>query len=200
MQIAQNTPALTMRAFTMRAAGLSIAAFMLLGNSSQIYTLDKKASSIQAKVPFLGVGSRTATFNTITGSVVFAPNKPSAARVNVTIHTQDIEAPDSVTLKRLKSEKFFWVDKYTTARFVGSNLTMTSPFKGKISGKLTARGVTRAETLSVTFDRAPASAAGKSINLTGTMVINRKNYGMNSFNLVVGKNVTINLKARLVPN
>ncbi|MEO9462321.1 MAG: YceI family protein [Marinomonas sp.] len=178
---------------------LPIAAALLMGNAPQTYTLDTKASSVAAKVPFLGIGSRTATFNTLTGSVAFVPDKPSAAKVNVTIHTRDIKAPDSLTLKRLKSEKFFWVDKYPKATFKGSNLTMTSARKGRISGTLTARGVTRAETLFVTFDRPPTQAAGKAINLTGTMKINRRNYGMTSFALVVGKTVTINLKARMVP-
>jgi polyisoprenoid-binding protein YceI len=182
-----------------RALALPLMAFALTGAAPQSYTLDTKASSISAKVPFLGIGSRTATFNTITGAVKFAPNRPSAARVNVTINTRDIKAPDSLTLKRLKSEKFFWVDKYPTAKFVGSNLTMTSATKGRISGKLTARGVTRPETLFVSFDRAPASAMGKPIGLTGQMKINRRHYGMTSFGVIVGKTVTINLKARMVP-
>lgn len=176
-----------------------LAATLLMGAGPQTYTLDTKASSIAAKVPFLGIGSRTATFNSISGSVKFAPDRPSDARVNVTINTQDIKASDRVTLNRLKSEKFFWVEKYPTAKFAGSNLIMTSATTGRISGKLTARGVTRPETLTVKFDRIPKTAMGKAIGLTGTMKINRKNYGMNSFNLVVGKTVTINLKARMVP-
>ncbi len=174
-------------------------AALLLGNASQTYTLDTKASSIAAKVPFLGIGSRTATFNTISGAVTFVPDSPRDAKVDVTINTQDIKAPDSVTLKRLRSEKFFWVDKYPTARFRGSNLVMTSGRTGKITGTLTARGVTRDETLFVTFDQPPASNAGKAINLTGTMKINRRNYGMTSFGLIVGKTVTISLKAKMIP-
>ncbi len=189
------TPAPT----TMKLASLPLIAALLIGNAPQAYTLDTKASSVAVKVPFLGIGSRTATFNTLTGSVIFVPDKPSAARVNVKIHTRNIKAPDALTLQRLKSEKFFWVDKYPDATFKGSNLIMTSARQGKISGTLTARGVTRSETLFVTFDRPPTQAAGKAIGLTGTMKINRRNYGMTSFGLVVGKTVTINLKARLVP-
>jgi len=176
------------------------AAIFLMGAAPLSYTLDTKASSITTQVPFLGIGSRSATFNTITGSVKFTPDKPADARVNVTINTQDIKAPDSLTLSRLKSEKFFWVDKYPTARFVGSNLKMTGTRTGTISGTLTARGVTRPEKLNVTFAQDPTKALGKPIGITGRMKINRKNYGMTSFNLIVGKTVTINLKARMVPS
>ena len=182
-----------------KIATVPLFAVLLLGNAPQTYTLDTSVSSIAAKVPFLGIGSRTATFNTITGDVTFVPDRPNAAKVNVTINTQDITAPDSVTLKRLRSEKFFWVDKYSTARFIGTNLVMTSARVGKISGKLTARGVTRDETLFVTFDQDPTKAVGKAIGLTGTMKINRRNYGMTSYSLVVGKTVTISLKAKMIP-
>jgi polyisoprenoid-binding protein YceI len=185
--------------FVARGIALPLIAAATIGAAPQSYTLDSKASSITTKVPFLGIGSRSATFNTITGTVRFVPERPKDARLNVTIHTQDIKAPDAVTLKRLKGEKFFWVDKYPKARFVGSGLVMTDARNGRISGKLTARGITRAETLYVTFDKNPKAAMGKPITLRGRMTINRKNYGMNSYNLVVGKNVKISLKARMVP-
>ncbi len=178
---------------------LPLAAGLLVSNSSTTYTLDTGRSSIDAKVPFLGFGSKTATFSSLNGNVTFVPNRPRDARVNVTINTRVIKAPDKTTLNRLKGEKFFWVDKYPTAKFVGSNLVMTDARNGKVSGKLTARGITRTETLYVTFDKDPKKSMGNPINLSGRMTINRRNYGMKSYNLVVGKNVTISLKARMVP-
>lgn len=182
-----------------RLAVLPLAAGLLVSNSSTTYTLDTSRSSIDAKVPFLGLGSKTATFSSLNGNVTFVPNRPANAKVNVTINTRVIKAPDKTTLDRLKGEKFFWVDKYPTAKFVGTGLTMTDARNGKVAGTLTARGVTRNETLYVTFDTVPTQSMGKPINLTGRMTINRRNYGMTSYNLVVGKNVTISLKARMVP-
>lgn len=182
-----------------KIAALPVAALFLTGAGSATYVLDAANSSIAAKVPFLGLGSKTATFPKISGAVKFVPDRPSAATVNVTINTRAITAPDKTTLNRLKSEKFFWVQKYPTAKFKGSNLIMTSARSGKVNGTLTARGVTRKETLFVTFDKVPKSSLGKPINVTGKMTINRRNYGMKSFGLIVGKNVNISLKARMVP-
>jgi polyisoprenoid-binding protein YceI len=78
---------------------------------------------------------------------------------------------------------------------------MRNSKSGTILGKLTARGITRSETLAVTFDTSPASAApGKSLNLSGEMTIDRRNYGMTAFQVIVGKKVKIRLKARIVPS
>ena len=67
--------------------------------------------------------------------------------------------------------------------------------------ELTARGVTREEVLSVSFDTPPQSApAGQAINLTGSMTIDRRNYGMRSYQLIVGKKVKISLRARMMPS
>ncbi|WP_432199663.1 YceI family protein [Erythrobacter sp. W53] len=178
-----------------------LAAPLLLGNAPLAYVLDASASSVSAKVPFFGLSSKTATFPEMTGAVSITPDQPDAALIDVTIDARALTAPDTATLNRLRGEKFFWVEKYPSVRFVGTRLTMTGAKSGKVDGKLTARGVTRSETLAVTFDTPPTSAAaGQAVTLNGTMTIDRRNYGMKSYQLIVGKQVTIRLKARMVPN
>ena len=77
---------------------------------------------------------------------------------------------------------------------------MTSPTQGSVDGDLTARGVTRPVTLDVSFDMPPAEAAPDDIIiLTGTTRINRYDFGMKSYRLIVGKYVNIELRARMVP-
>ncbi len=185
-----------------KALLIPLLAFFALANSSAPlnYVLDASASSVSAKVPFFGLSSKTAKFPRMEGRVTIVPDRPQAAVVDVTFDAASIEAPDKVTLNRLRGEKFFWVEKYPTIRFVGRELNMTSATKGVVKGRLTARGVTRDETLNVTFDTPPQSApAGQAINLTGAMTIDRRNYGMKSYQLIVGKKVKISLRARMLP-
>ena len=112
-----------------------------------------------------------------------------------------ITAPDDVTLGRLKSEKFFWVEEHPSVRFKGRGLAMSSATKGTITGKLTARGVTRDQTLNVTFDRDPLKAGpGAPITFTANAEIDRRDFGMKSFQLIVGNKVAITFDARIVPN
>lgn len=181
---------------------LPLLALFALGNSAAplTYTLDASASSVSAKVPFFGLSSKTAKFPKMSGKVTIVPGQPERAVIDVTFDATALQAPDSVTLERLRGEKFFWVEKYPSVRFVGKSLTMKSATKGTVSGQLTARGVTQPQVLEVTFDTDPLNAPrGKAVSFTGTTKIDRRKYGMKSYQLIVGNKVDIKLRARMLP-
>jgi polyisoprenoid-binding protein YceI len=165
----------------------------------QRYTLDASASNVSAKVPFFGLASKTACFPQMQGAVTIVPGAPERAVIDVTFDATAIEAPDDLTLSRLRGEKFFWVEKYPTVHFVGRSLKLTSPTRGTVSGELTARGVTKPQTLTVTFDADPLTQVGQPVSFTGTTTIDRRQYGMKSYQLIVGNKVDIMLKARMLP-
>lgn len=180
---------------------LPLLAVLALANvgAPQRYVLDASASDVSAKVPFFGLSSKTARFPRMQGAVTIVPGAPERAVIDVTFDATAIEAPDNVTLARLRGEKFFWVEKYPSVRFVGRSLKMTSATRGTVAGDLTARGVTQPQTLTVTFDADPLAQVGKPVSFTGTTTIDRRKYGMKSYQLVVGNKVDITLKARMVP-
>lgn len=178
-----------------------LAAFLLANavGTPQRYVLDASASNVSAKVPFFGLASKTARFPRMQGAVTIVPGAPERAVIDVTFDASAIEAPDSVTLARLRGEKFFWVEKYPTIRFIGRSLTLASTTRGIVSGELTARGVNRPAKLDVTFTANPLAMQGKPVSFTGTTTIDRRDYGMKSYQLIVGNKVDITLKARMVP-
>jgi len=189
------------RLFLLPLLALFSSVFLLANSAAPlIYMLDTSASNVSAKVPFFGLSSKTANFPKMSGQVTIVPGEPERAVIDVTFDATALEAPDSVTLSRLRGEKFFWVEKYPSVRFVGKSLEMKSATKGTVSGQLTARGVTQPQVLEVTFDTDPLTAAsGKPINFTGTTKIDRRRYGMKSYQLIVGNKVTIKLRARMLP-
>ncbi|WDA41458.1 YceI family protein [Erythrobacter sp. BLCC-B19] len=178
---------------------LGLSALAQAASAPLRYTLDASASNVAAKVPFFGLASKTARFPRMEGAVTIVPGAPEKALIDVTFDATAIEAPDSVTLERLRGEKFFWVEKYPTIRFVGRSLKLASPTKGTVSGELTARGVTRPASLVVTFTADPIAQAGKPVSFTGTTTIDRRDFGMKAYQLIVGNKVDITLKARMVP-
>lgn len=182
------------------AFALLLPAALLAQSSPTIdYRLDAGASDVSAKVSFFGLASKTARFPRMEGEVSIVPGSPERATVDVTFDAVAIEAPDETTLKRLRGEKFFWVERYPTIRFVGRSLKLSSPTKGTVTGELTARGVTRAETLDVTFATDPAKVQGRPVSFTGEMEIDRRDYGMKSYQLIVGNTVDIKLRAQMSP-
>jgi polyisoprenoid-binding protein YceI len=186
----------------LRLVMLPLLAILTLANTAstpQRYTLDASASNVSAKVPFFGLSSKTAKFPRMEGAVTIVPGAPEKAVIDVTFDATAIQAPDSVTLERLRGEKFFWVEKYPSIRFIGHALKLSSATKGTVAGDLTARGVTKPASLAVTFDADPVANAGKPVSFTGTTTIDRRQFGMTSYQFIVGNNVDITLKARMVP-
>lgn len=193
---------MTVRMPLLRIMILPLLALFALANASAVpqrYTLDASASNVSAKVPFFGLSSKTAKFPRMEGAVTIVPGAPEKAVIDVTFDATAIQAPDSVTLARLRGDKFFWVEKYPTIRFTGRSLKLSSATKGVVSGELTARGVSRPASLAVTFDSDPATQSGKPVSFTGTTTIDRRDFGMKSYQLLVGNKVDITLKARMVP-
>ncbi len=189
-----------------KATGWSLAAAVLFATSAALaapnyrYSIDPVASSVDAKVSFLGIGNRKAMFPALRGSVVLSPDRMDQINLDVSIDATQLKADDNVTTKRLKGPDFFNVGKYPTVRFQGTQLAMTSTTSGVVHGNLTARGVTRPVTLNVSFSSAPASSVGREpMRLTGVTTINRKDFGMTAYSLVVGKKVAITIRTKLLP-
>ena len=191
--------ALSLLAAGLAAAPAAMAPALAQQQAALNYRLDASASDVTARVPFFGLSSKTARFPRMDGSVRIVPDAPERAVIDVTFDARALEAPDQTTLNRLRGEKFFWVERYPTIRFVGRSIRFTSATRGTVTGELTARGVTNTETLDVTFASDPAKATGSPINFTGTMEIDRRDYGMRSYQLIVGNTVDIKLSARMVP-
>lgn len=188
-------------AITRLFAGM--AALLLIGAAPPAtlgYRVDPGGSDVAAKVAFLGIGSRTANFPAVTGAVTLSPAAMDRIDLAVRIDARQLTASDQLTTDRLKGKNFFDVAAHPTISFRGKALTMTSATTGSVAGDLTARGVTKPVTLAVTFSAPPARATGRdAIGLTGTTTINRRDFGMTAYSLIVGKRVAITIRTRLVP-
>jgi polyisoprenoid-binding protein YceI len=183
------------------AAALFLSASAVWASSTYRYTIDVGASSVDAKVAFMGIGNRKALFPAVSGNVALSSGRADRIDLNVSIDATRLTADDDLTTRRLKGEDFFYVSKHPTVRFEGTDLAMTTATSGVVRGNLTARGVTRPVALNVSFSSPPANSNGKdSMRLTGTTTINRKDFGMTAYSLIVGKKVTISIKTRLLPN
>lgn len=189
-------------------ARITIAAFLFgafavpaLAGQVHRFSMDSANSAVSARVSFFGIASKTAQFPEISGGIQLDPARPGPIDLDVTLNARALKAGDSVTLGRLKGPHFFDVEHYPTIRFAGRAMRMTGQRTADVDGDLTARGVTRHEVLHVTFEREPAQISGQEpVSFTAVMAIDRRNYGMNSYSLIVGNRVTIAIRARMVPS
>jgi polyisoprenoid-binding protein YceI len=184
---------------TKRALLILPAWALIAATPGQDYVVDPARSEVTARVAFFGLGSKTARFPKVSGSIALSPDRPEDIDLRVSIDATMLAAPDSVTLARLRGPAFFDVKRYPTILFEGRRMEMSGERDAIISGQITARGVTRPATLAVRFAEPPRRAGGhETLALTGQTVIDRRAFGMTAYPLVVGRKVTIRLAAVLV--
>lgn len=164
------------------------------------YALDASASSVNARVGFFGIASKTARFPAARGSIEIDPEQLQAINLDIRLDARALQAGDSVTLARLKGRDFFDVVSYPEVRFQGRAMSMTGPVTAIVGGDLTARGITRPVRLAVTFTTPPARATSREpLRLSARATIDRTEFGMTAYRLIVSRKVTISIDAKMVP-
>ena len=182
---------------------LAIAALLLLAAApgpAYHYWLDGQHSSVSARVSYMGFGSKTASFPQMRGSIRLNPARLDAIDLDVELDASALSGGSASDTKYLRGKDFFAVEQYPVVRFSGHLMVMSGPTTAVVEGIITTRGITRPETLAVTFDAPPARATGRDpIVLTARTSINRRDFGMTAYSVVVGKTVAITIDARLMP-
>lgn len=164
------------------------------------YSIDDANSAVEAKVRFLGVASKTARFPDMKGSLRFSIGNYEAISMVADIDARTLTTGDSET-RRLRGRQFFDVERYPTVRFVGEKLQLTGDRTANVTGRITARGVTRPATIVIGFSMPPFQTTGnEALAIVGTTTIDRREFGMTAFPLVVGNKVKVTIRARLVPD
>ena len=164
------------------------------------FRLDEATSNVNARVAFFGLASKTAHFPKMSGGITLSPDRLDVIDLDVTLDARALTAGDSVTLGRLRGEKFFDVEHYPVVRFSGQRMAMTGPVTATVAGEIMARGVTHPATLTVIFAQPPARATGREpISLSARTTIDRRAFGMTAYSLIVGRKVTITIDARMMP-
>ena len=182
---------------------LALAALLAAGASPAPgfhYWLDGAHSAVSAKVAYLGFGSKVAQFPRMRGSIRLNPARLDAIDLDVELDAAALIAGSQRDTDYLRGKDFFAVEQYPLVRFSGHRMTMTGATTAEIDGQITTRGITKPARLAVTFQDPPARANGRDpVQLTARTRINRKDFGMTAFSVVIGKTVTITITARLIP-
>ncbi|MDE2437610.1 MAG: YceI family protein [Sphingomonadales bacterium] len=165
------------------------------------YQLDSSRSAIDAKVTVLGFAKKSAQFPRMSGGIVLSPGQLGAINLEVAVDARALSARDRMVGEQLKGPEFLDVVHHPTVSFSGQRMTMTGPTTATVAGLLTARGTTRPAVLQVSFATPPSEVTGRDpVQIVARTTVDRRQFGMNGYSMVVGKEVTITINARMVPN
>jgi polyisoprenoid-binding protein YceI len=120
------------------------------------------------------------------------------ALLDIEIQAASVDTGSGMKNGKLKGKDFFDVEHNPLITFKSTKIVQTGPNTFELDGNFTIRGVTEPEKLTLTVS-GKGTGSG---TITGVMVFNRKNYGMNSgipF-VKIGDNVevTVNLHGKRV--
>ena len=162
-----------------------------------IYVANWKYVSKDARVKFFvkeANGEEAGVFTGLTGSAVFDPNQPEAAKITAEIDVNTINTGIEMRDESLRSKDFFETAKYPRIRFVSDKVEKTdSGFLA--TGKLTIKKTTREQTIPFRF--LPNAETGKQ-EFSGGFTINRIDFGVGSKDDGVGTQVRVELQIPVV--
>lgn len=119
------------------------------------------------------------SFTKYSGTIVYDAEKPAASTVKAEIVTASINTNNEKRDGHLRSEDFFFAEKYPTITFESTKVTPVGDGKLMVEGNLTMRGVTKPASLDVTFLGAgPTSAGEQRAGFEAVTKVNRKDFNI----------------------
>ena len=119
------------------------------------------------------------SFTKYSGTIVYDPEKPTASTVKAEIEATSISTNNERRDNHLRSEDFFYVEKFPTITFESTKVTSVGDGKLMVEGNLTMRGVTKPATLDVTFLGAgPGMQGEQRAGFEAVTKVNRKDFNI----------------------
>jgi polyisoprenoid-binding protein YceI len=161
----------------MRAILLCLVAFVALPSLSraqapvvEITPIDSTIKfSVKASVALVG------KFDKWDATLKFASPDVTTSVLEIEIQAASVDTGSGMKNGKLKGQDFFDVEHNPLISFRSTKIKQTGPRTFEVDGDFTIRGVSNPEKLTLTVNGKGTSSE----EITGTMVFDRKNYGMN---------------------
>jgi polyisoprenoid-binding protein YceI len=185
---------------SMRLSVISLLASALLPSLAQaqapVFAITPEEStikfSVKASVTLEG------RFDKWDATLTFTSPDASTGVLDIKIQAASVNTGSGIKDDKLKSRDFFDVKQDPLITFKSTKIVRTGPNTYAVQGNFTIRGVTKADTLTLTVD--PEGKASGDIK--GTMAFDRRDYGMDSgipfIRIADRVEVTIALQAKRV--
>jgi polyisoprenoid-binding protein YceI len=153
---------------------------------------DPAASSVSFRTRHLKILPVTGTFPLLAASAEIRPG-PALARLEARISAAGFQTGNSQRDADVRSARFLDADQYPEITFSGTELARSGD-SWRITGQLTAHGVTRPQTLVLTAGPGAAQGnGGDSVRFRATTVVDRTAFGVTQMPGVAGRVLRITL-------
>ena len=147
--------------------------------AADVYTVDKNHSEVSFQVRHLVTQVR-GNFNDYEGTINLDPANLEKSSVDFRIKAASIDTNNADRDKHLRTEEFFFVEKYPEITFQSKSIKKAGKDTYNVTGTLTMRGVAKEVTLPVTWLGAVKDPRGnEKAGFATELTLNRKDYGIN---------------------
>ena len=137
-------------------------------------------------------------FDQWTATLAFTSPDVASGVLEVKIQSASVDTGSDMKNNKLKSDDFFDVKKYPEITFRSTKIVETSPNTYEVDGDFLIRGVSNPEKMTLTV----SGKGTESGEIKGTMVFNRKDYGMSGgipfIKIADHVDVTFDIKAKRI--
>ena len=143
------------------------------------YTFDTAHSRIGFVARHAMVTKVRGSFNEFEGSAHLDGDNPANSSGQVTIQAKSIDTRNSQRDEHLRSNDFLDMDTHPEITFVSTSIKQTGDETFTVAGDLSIRGVTKAVEIAFEFTGSATDPMGNErVGLEGSVVINRKDFGV----------------------
>jgi polyisoprenoid-binding protein YceI len=170
------------------------------------YTIDASHSTLGFVARHAMVAKVRGAFNEFEGTATLDADNPAASTARVTIKAASIDTRNSQRDEHLRSNDFFAMDEFPEITFVSTGVSVDGDTY-ELTGDLTVKGVTKSVTIPFEYEGSAKDPFGNDrVGFSGSLVINRKDYGV-SFNapletggLLVSDKITLEFDISAIKN
>jgi polyisoprenoid-binding protein YceI len=171
------------------------------------YTIDTAHSRVGFVARHAIVTKVRGSFDEFEGSIHIDGDNPANSSGRVTIQAKSINTRNSQRDEHLRSNDFLDMDNNSEITFVSSGIKQTGDAEFVVSGDLSIRGVSKPIEIPFEYTGSATDPFGNQrLGLEGSVVINRKDYGV-SWNaalegggVLVSEKVTLEVEVSAIKN
>ena len=154
-------------------------AFAPAARAANTFTADKAHTSVGFSVRHM-MSQVRGSFGDFAMTIVKDDANPAGSSGDFKIQAASVTTANEMRDKHLRSEDFFFVEKFPEITFKSTKIEKVSDTEYRATGEFTMRGVTKVLTLPVTYLGEMKGMDGKSlIGFSVTTKLDRKEFGFN---------------------
>lgn len=143
------------------------------------WMLDPAHSSVDFSVKHMMIANVKGTFNQFDATIEADPDDLTSASIELNIDLASVDTRNEDRDNHLRSADFFNVQKNPKMTFTTTNIERKGKGEYNVTGNLTIAGVTKSETISVTYEGSGVDPWGNvKAGFTADGSLNRSDYGL----------------------